>query len=87
MNFLRSFMSYACPFDPADLEKRRRPSPHANGKYWERQPGRIAQAELADLYLEPTALCEKACKFPYRLFRYRLACPICYLRRVKEKLK
>lgn len=87
MNFLRSCMSYACPYDPADLEKRRQPSSQANGKYWERQSGRIAQTELADSYIEPTGLRKKACKFPCRLLRYRLPCPLCYLRRMKEKLK
>src|SRR4051812_4934775 len=89
MNFLRSCMSYACPYDPVDLQRRRQQagSP-ANGKYWERQRSPSRDVKGADTYVEALPIIkDRAFALPCRLSRYSLSCPICRLRCLKRKLK
>ena len=89
MNMLRNCMSYACPYDPVDLEKRRQQaSSPANGKYWERHRGRSDEAEEANTCVKASGpVGNRSYSLPCRLSRYSITCPVCRLRSLRAKLK
>lgn len=85
-----SCMSYACPYDPTDLEKRQQRVPFHQGRYWEKDT--IATcSDVSSFYPQARLSVSSARTRKYgtscRLSRYSTACPACRFRYLSSKLR
>lgn len=83
-----SCMSYACPYDPTDLEKRQQREPFHQGRYWEKE-ATASSSNNPYSYPRSRSSASRTRKHgtSCRLSRYSTACPACRFRYLSSKLR